>query len=74
MAETGITNMPARLQEDEFCANSLFGIGMDGENIVWNVYRFECSKRRRRSKNIDPVRIFLLLKTNIVLHLRLAYL
>jgi hypothetical protein len=64
--------MPARLQEDEFCANSLFSIGMDGENIVWNVYRFESSRRRR--KKIDPVRIFLLLKTNITLYLRPVYL
>ena len=37
MVETGITNMPARLQEDEFCADSLFDIGMDGKNIVWNL-------------------------------------
>jgi len=37
MVETGITNMPALLQEDEFCANSFFGIGMDGKNIVWNL-------------------------------------
>jgi hypothetical protein len=50
MAETGITSMPARLQEDEFCANSLFSIGMNEENIVWNVYRLECSRRRRRRR------------------------
>ena len=50
MAETGITSMPARLQEDEFCANSLFSIGMNEENIAWNVYRLECSRRRRRRR------------------------
>jgi len=53
MVETGITNMPARLQEDEFCPNSLLSIGMDKENIVWNVCRFECSRRKRRKKMIQ---------------------
>jgi len=74
MVETGIKNMPARLQEDGFCANSFFSIGMDEENIVWKVYRFDRSRRRRRRKNIDPVRFFLLLKTNITLYLRSIYL
>jgi hypothetical protein len=41
MIETGITKMSAHVQEDAFCSNSLFSRGLDGENIVWYVYRFE---------------------------------